>query len=192
MNMHLRSEEFVDALDGALDARRLDHLESCAACRGELANLRAVMADVKPAGDVPEPSPLFWDHFSARVRQGTAEAPTPSPTIWWRSAWRPLVGLAAAAAFVTVMVVSRTGPDVPPTTPSQAALDSMAFDPFADETESSLAFVSAAASDLSWEEARAVDLAPAASVVESAIDRLTAAQRAELVKLIREDLRSME
>jgi hypothetical protein len=58
--------------------------------------------------------------------------------------------------------------------------------------ESSLAFLSAAASDLSWEEVRAADLAPRAQVVDGAIERLTAAQRAELVKLIREDLRSME
>ncbi len=74
----------------------------------------------------------------------------------------------------------------------QASLDPAPRRPLSDESESSLAFLSAAASDLSWEEARAVDLAPAARTVDSAIDRLTAAQRAELVKLIREDLRSME
>ena len=42
-----------------------------------------------------------------------------------------------------------------------------------EDLESSLAFVSAAASDLSFDEARAVDLAPAPRIVESAIERLT-------------------
>ena len=49
---------------------------------------------------MPEPSPLFWDHFSERVRQATAAAPTPAPVVWWSSAWRPVVGVAAGLAVV--------------------------------------------------------------------------------------------
>ena len=64
MSTHLRSQEFVDALDGHLEVDRLDHLEACAACRAELAGLRALLTEVTPAGAVPDPSPLFWNHFS--------------------------------------------------------------------------------------------------------------------------------
>ena len=192
MNTHLRSDEFVDALDGTLGADRLEHLVSCASCRDELTGVQALMSDVKAAGTMPEPSPLFWDHFSARVRQATADVPAARRTAWWQSAWRPLAGLAAAAAVVAVVTVTLSRPDVETGPAQRASLDPAPVEALPDETESSLAFMSAAASDLSWEEARAVDLAPAARTVDSAIDRLTAAQRAELVKLIREDLRSME
>jgi hypothetical protein len=193
MNTHLRSDEFVDALDGTLGAERLEHLVSCASCRDELTGVQALMSEVKTAGTVPEPSPLFWDHFSARVRQATADVPAARRTAWWQSAWRPLAGLAAGAAVVAVVTVTISRPDAEPGPAQQASLNPAPVDALTDETESSsLAFMSAAASDLSWEEARAVDLAPAARAVDSAIDRLSAAQRAELVKLIREDLRSME
>jgi anti-sigma-K factor RskA len=190
MTMHLRSQEFVDALDGSLEADRLKHLDGCAACREELAALRAVLTDVEPAGAVPDPSPLFWTHFSERVRQATAAAPAARRAAWWRSAWRPLAGIAAAAAVVALVLLARTWRDDAP--PSQVVAGSTPVDAFAEDAESSIAFLSAAASDLSWEEIRAADLAPRAQVVDGAIERLSAAQRAEFVKLIREDLRSME
>lgn len=82
MSTHLRSQEFVDALDGALAPDRLEHLDGCGACRAELAAMQSVMIDVRPAGGVPDPSPLFWDHFSERVRQATAADPVPDPAPW--------------------------------------------------------------------------------------------------------------
>jgi hypothetical protein len=150
-----------------------------------------VLTDVKPAGAVPDPSPLFWTHFSERVRQATATSSAARPAAWWQTAWRPLAGIAAAAAVVALIVMAWTGrDDAPP--PAQVLVESTPVDAFAEDGDSSVAFLSAAASDLSWEEVRAADLAPRAQVVDGAIERLTAAQRAELVKLIREDLRSME
>jgi hypothetical protein len=192
MSTHLRSQEFVDALDGVLAVDRLEHLDGCDACRAELAALQSVVTDVRPAGGVPDPSPLFWDHFSERVRQATAADPLPDPAPWWQSLWRPAAALATVAAVVAALVFTRTRPVENVLPVDQVAVDSTAADQLLEESEASLAFLSAAASDLSWEEARAVDLAPRAQVVDSAIARLTAAQRAELVKLIREDLRSME
>ncbi len=192
MNNHLRSQEFVDALDGILEVSRLEHLDACAECRAELAGLRSVMSNVQPEGAVPEPSPLFWDHFSERVRAATAASAPPRPASWWQAAWQPVAGLAAAAAIVALVFVSRSGPAETPAAFDQASLESSGLDPLGDDVESSLAFVSAAASDLSWEEARAADLTPRPQVVDSAIEALSSAQRAELIKLIREDLRSME
>jgi hypothetical protein len=191
MSTHLRSHEFVDALDGTLAVDRLEHLDGCETCRAELAGLQSVMTDVRPAGAMPEPSPLFWNHFSERVRQATAVEAVPASTAWL-SMRRPAAVLAALAAVVVALLFVRTPPAERAAPTTQTALGTTTVDPFLDESESSLAFLSAAASDLSWEEARAADLTPRAQVVDSAIERLTPAQRAELVKLIREDLRSME
>jgi hypothetical protein len=189
MSTHLREQEFVDALDGSLEVNRLEHLEDCVSCRAELDSLRALLGDVTPAGAVPDPSPLFWDHFSERVRRATAAMPAVRPVAWWQSAWRPLVGIAAAAAVVSLVLVARTWrAEAPP----QVVVESTPVDVFGEDAESSVAFLSAAASDLSWEEARAADLTPRPQAVYNAIQQLTTAQRAELVKLIREDLRSME
>ena len=34
-----------------------------------------LIGDIKAAGEVPEPSPLFWNDLSARVRDAVAEEP---------------------------------------------------------------------------------------------------------------------
>ena len=68
---HLSESEFVDLAADALDPRRAAHVETCAPCREQRDALRAMLRDVS-AVVVPEPSPLFWEHMSARVRDGMA------------------------------------------------------------------------------------------------------------------------
>ncbi len=63
---HLTPEEFVDLAEGARAEASAPHLQACDACRRQLAELRATMSAAADI-DAPEPSPLFWDHFSARV-----------------------------------------------------------------------------------------------------------------------------
>src|SRR5262245_19463877 len=70
---HLTERELVDVIDGALPPERQAHADACATCRGEIASLRAMLDEALTA-DVPEPSPLFWEHFSARVREGVQQA----------------------------------------------------------------------------------------------------------------------
>jgi hypothetical protein len=73
--MHLSPEAFIECLDDQGKDRAQRHLQACAACRAELAQLRASMAALLDV-DVPDPSPLFWGHLSARVRDAVAaEAP---------------------------------------------------------------------------------------------------------------------
>jgi hypothetical protein len=74
---HLTPEELVDSLDRALPAARQAHVDDCARCQTERATLSAVVRDVA-AVEMPEPSPLFWDHLSARVRARVEEEPAPS------------------------------------------------------------------------------------------------------------------
>jgi putative zinc finger protein len=85
-------------LDGDLPAAELQsvrqHLEGCAACARQAAELGAV-ARAARALEAPEPPPTLWPSI-----EGALEGPTP----WWLS-WRPfgvgvLAGAAAAAALV--------------------------------------------------------------------------------------------
>lgn len=78
---HLTEAELVDRIDGALAPSRSVHLEACDTCRAAEAELRDMLAR---AGDVqiPEPSPLFWEHFSARVHEGVRNAKAGEPSRW--------------------------------------------------------------------------------------------------------------
>jgi hypothetical protein len=78
---HLSREELVDSLDGPLPASRQAHADACVHCRAERASLARVVREMSVA-EVPEPSPLFWDRLSARVRESLAEEPTPAGPGW--------------------------------------------------------------------------------------------------------------
>src|ERR1700693_3635539 len=71
---HLTSVELVDLAEGTRAESSAPHLDTCEACRHQLAELRAAMSTTE-AFDVPEPSPLFWDHLSGG-EAGAAAAPT--------------------------------------------------------------------------------------------------------------------
>jgi hypothetical protein len=104
---HLTPDELVDAAEGTLDGRRLHHIAICKSCRRELDALAGVMHDAAPL-PVPEPSPLFWDHFSARVRAAIeAEGVSRDRASWhhWLG-WRTLLPAAAAAAVVLAFAAS--------------------------------------------------------------------------------------
>ena len=93
---HLSRDERLLALDGALDGTRQAHLASCPACRTDVETLGGVLARVR-AVDVPEPSPLFWDHLAARVGDAIAREPAPVPDRGW---WSPRLAWAAAAVVI--------------------------------------------------------------------------------------------
>jgi hypothetical protein len=96
---HLSRDERLLAVDGALEASRAGHLAACGACHAEVEALRHVVDRVR-AVDVPEPSPLFWDHLAARVGEAIAQEPRPAPAIAW---WSPRLGWAAVAVLITAV-----------------------------------------------------------------------------------------
>jgi hypothetical protein len=103
---HLRETEFVDFAEGTLAAPRIAHLEACAACRAQAEEISTALHEAA-AVEMPEPSPLFWEHFSARVRNQVAnEVPERAPS-WTTVAIRVLMPLAAAVAVV-IGIVSAT------------------------------------------------------------------------------------
>ena len=71
---HLTDAEFVDLLDGDLAAPRAAHVERCEACRSQVDAMRGVLS-LTATNAVPEPSPLFWSHLSAHVRETIATQP---------------------------------------------------------------------------------------------------------------------
>jgi hypothetical protein len=122
---HLTDERIVDALEGALPDREAVHLRACAACEARVERLRGVLHDL-PAVDVPEPSPLFWNHFGAQVNASVDAAPK------HRSRWLTTAALAwmGAAAVVILAVIglyeSSTAKLVPPVGITQAPIDDAA------------------------------------------------------------------
>jgi hypothetical protein len=106
MTRHLSPQEFVDAADAVLPADRLSHLDRCVECRQELDALRRVMTDLGPARDVPDPSPLFWEHFTGRVRATADAEPARERPPW--PGWQPLA-LGAVVVVAAVLFVFRPG-----------------------------------------------------------------------------------
>jgi hypothetical protein len=184
MTTHLTPEERIDALDGALDPARALHAESCETCRAAVDDLRAAMARAADA-DVPEPSPLFWDHFSARVRQATAVDETSRQA----RNWRPWLATAAALAAVVLVVTMRWPRAVPVPVEEAPSSRAAASAPSAGEPASDAEPWSAvvqAAADLSADDVRsALSLSADASPL---VEDLTPAERAAFVRLLHAEM----
>src|SRR6185503_13158015 len=100
--------QLVDIAEGAQPESSAPHLQACASCRKQLDDLRAMMAAAADV-DIPETSPLFWAHFSARVHHA-GEAQRQAPAAEFSLAWlrRPLVWAPVLAAMLlAVALVSR-------------------------------------------------------------------------------------
>ena len=104
---HLSEVELVDLLDGALPPARERHLDECDSCRATATRMHAAFALAKDV-EMPEPSPLFWEHFSARVHEGvrSAEAEAGQPAGWFGWAQGATAKWAMSAALLTLMIVA--------------------------------------------------------------------------------------
>lgn len=102
---HLTESELADLAEDTLNPRRAAHVETCEDCRAQGSALRVLLGDTAGVA-VPEPSPLFWDHLSARVRESVAAESRPRRFTWeweWAGAGGFLPLAAAAAVLVAVM-----------------------------------------------------------------------------------------
>jgi len=193
---HLDATELVDALDSTLTASRLQHLETCAPCRDRADELRLVMTSARVADgeDVPEPAPLFWDQFSARVRDAVAGEPAPRPAFWQFLAL-PRVSL-AAAALAAIVIVSvalwqtaerETDPAVTSTAAS-AGISDLAADEAADDFDSdeAWALVRAMADEIAPDDLDGEGMSSGPGAAEHLVLRLNEQERVELARLLEE------
>lgn len=107
--MHLSVEELIDIAEGTRHESSAPHLSRCGACRDQLTELRRVVA-IAAQADVPEPSPLFWDHFSRRVGESVhqkGQAAAASTGVFaCLSPSRKAIGAVAAACVMVLLIAS--------------------------------------------------------------------------------------
>jgi hypothetical protein len=126
--MHLNTEELLDLAEGTRAESSAPHLATCTRCQSRLADLRATMSAILEV-EAPEPSPLFWDHFSQRVHDAVAAEPASTPAerslfgqfVSSRAVQASLVGVASLA--VMIAVASRTRAPEAVDTPVRSTTD---------------------------------------------------------------------
>jgi hypothetical protein len=181
---HLTSDQLIDAMEGVLAAEQQSHLATCEPCQRELASLSSVLAETKQVS-VPEPSPLFWQHFSTRVRtaiddDSVAGHNWPS---WLR--WQVLLPLGAVAMIILALMIS-----VPKHDPSEpedfalqapAAADAAAF-------SDNWVMVAELVGDLDFDTAFAAGVVVEPGDAEQAVLHLTSEEQQELTRLLKAEL----
>ena len=203
---HFSESEFIDLIEdrGALDPGRAAHLDACASCRQQAATLGAVLRATATV-DVPEPSPLFWQHFAARVHEQVSAEPVTGRSAWSWVGVRGLLPLTAAAALVIAVfsgvLLLRAGRDaaVPveqaavtvPSAPAAAAstaADRLAATPDVENAEV-WAVLTAAASTVQLEDAHAAGMHVHPATIERAVQNLSTEEMTELARLLQSELK---
>jgi hypothetical protein len=111
MRTHLEDDVLLDVLEGRAPAGQARHAAECPSCAGRIADARATLRDLSGAA-APEPSPLFWPGFRARVRAAVEGEPRAAR---WRGLFAPaLIAAAAAVAGVLFMPAVTRAPDPAP------------------------------------------------------------------------------
>lgn len=184
---HLDAGQLVDLLDGGGTAAAERHLGTCARCREQLDALKRMDALVSSV-EVPEPSPLFWTHLSARVREGAAAVPSAR-----KGPWRWVVPLAVAATLLVVAGrgwVSRGGVEsegrVPSAIAESSGVERDVSGLFAED--GSWWILAEASADLDWDEAAEAGFAVAPGAADRAVLQLTREEQQELVRILRAEL----
>lgn len=189
---HLHESEFVDLVEGRLEMARARHVEDCAVCAATAATVREALAR---AGEdrIPEPSPLFWEHFSARVSQALDNEPLPAPswTDWLRT---PRIAVAAATLVMVATLAGYAGwtwrnATIETTAPPAIEGAPLALDS-ADADADAWDVISAAAEALDDEDVRAVAISTRPGAADRAVLQLTDEERSELVRLLEDEMRS--
>jgi hypothetical protein len=192
--MHLTELELVDLAEGTRPESSAPHLASCDRCRRQLLEMRSLMVDAA-AVQVPDPSPLFWDHFSARVREAV-EAEREAPRRWWRDLSLPKrvlvpVSAAALAALVVVsalmprLLTPQPGTDRSSTT--SAAIAAGPGDDFDVTDDASLMLVADLSAEMNLDAAADDGLAPTGGA-EHAVTHLNDDELRELWQLLQQEM----
>jgi hypothetical protein len=190
-NAHLDETLLLAALDGQIDAAAATHLADCRTCADRISELRSMLESVASV-EVPEPSPLFWDHFPARVSRAIDAAPRQAG---WLNASRWMWGSAAAAAVVLVLMLLPLRRDAAAPVPTGTVdIPAVAVASEIDTVESlegdeAWEMVRAVAEATDYDEVQESGLAPRAGSLERAAMELTHDERTELARLIAQEIK---
>ena len=198
---HLTADELIDAMEGLLEAGRQAHLDACEQCRHQLADLSSVLREAR-AVDMPEPSPIFWQHFSQRVRTAIdAEAlPAAGWTAWLRPGapsaaaalgwgWPVLVPLGAAALLLMALLLRAPSPIDPAASP--VAVNDNAVGATTDDialADDRWVLVADMVGEMDWDTASAAGLVVEPGDAEQAVFELSPDEQRELTRLLRAEL----
>ena len=175
---HLTPDELIDAVDETLTPERHAHLAACDVCRGNVDALSATLDDAKQAS-VPEPSPLFWNHFSERVHVAIDDAPSSPWPGWLR--WQVLAPLGAVALIILGLMIA-----VPKQDPSSSnEIVDAAIEPSA--PVDTWVMVESLVGDIDLDTASAAGVIEP-GVAEQAVLQLTAEEQQELTRLLKAEL----
>jgi hypothetical protein len=191
---HLSHTEFLDLVEEPeAAARHRRHLESCEPCRTTAAALRATLADVR-RHDGTEPSPLFWDHFGARVsdaiRDESPAGPERSRLAWFGGhtvAWTAaalvvLLGMTTIVWRVTLHAPTSHGNGLTAGGPEHVAVE-------ARDADDAWTVVQDAVDRLQWDEVQAAGISARPGSAEGVVMELTADERVELARLIEREMK---
>lgn len=176
---HLSPDDWTDALAGG--DRADAHLAVCPACRAELAELRGLVDEARAAGEVPEPSPLFWDAFSARVREAVDHEPVPSR--WWAAYWRPAAAMASVLGTVAIVLSSQ-----PARTPLPVAAPETSVAAAYGEPIIVWSLIEQVVAPMPIDTVAEAGILPSDEATAAAIDDLTPAELEHLRRLLRAEL----
>jgi hypothetical protein len=183
---HLTPDQLLDVADGTRSREDFSHLGTCQVCERQVTELRETMTAASEV-EVPEPSPLFWEHLSSHVRERVAAEPV-RQSWWWTI---PRFGLAAAAFAVLVLAAGTvlrqsSGPATPGDLPVAAVepfTEAMSFD-----DDPALALLAELSAGIEWDVASEAGLAPAPGTADRVVLALTADERLELQRILEEAL----
>ena len=193
---HVKPEQFIDLAEGTLPESAVPHLAACDACRRQLADVRAMMSEASGV-DAPEPSPLFWDHLSARVREAVAEE-TAQPRTWRERLLQPLVLVPSLSAALVVALFAMLLPRAPVTTPIPstllpvdvtATLPTVApLAPFGAADDPQLRIVAAVATTVDWDEMMDEVATANTGTSDAVAAALTVDEQRELQRLLTQEV----
>jgi hypothetical protein len=146
--------------------------------------------------DVPEPSPLFWDHLSQRVREAVADEPPPAPD--WSSrftfAWTAGVFGAAVAVVLAVIVVvmvhhaAPAGGNLAALRPPKGAQATGSVPVL--EDDASWAVMGDLTSQMDFEEAAAAGLIATPGSADRAAGELSLDEQRAVVELLQKEIKN--
>jgi len=190
--MHLTPEELIDVAEGGPAGTADPHLQTCEVCRHQIVTLRATMSAAADL-EVPEPSPLFWDHLSQRVRDAVAAEESPRTTFpaWGRAlsgSWRAwaIAGVAAAVMISIYMTAPRTL--APAFGARRIALSQAPLEPFGAVDDPSLTLFADLTEQMGAEAITETGWSSQVGAADEVVASLSDDERLELQRLLKEEL----